>query len=80
MRDRGGGLMMPSCARSQVLLDADDHAKICDFGLARMSRDGHSMTGYIGTPQYMAPGACARVCVCACGRRLVTALPPACAR
>ena len=41
-----------------VLLDEDYNPKICDFGVARLMKDGghqFTMTGQIGTPIYMAP-------------------------
>ena len=39
-----------------ILLDANGHVKICDFGVARIvGRNRSSMTGQVGTPVYMAP-------------------------
>jgi serine/threonine protein kinase len=41
-----------------VLLDSNYHPKICDFGVARLMKEGShqfTMTGQIGTPIYMAP-------------------------
>lgn len=39
-----------------ILLDADDFPRICDFGMSRyMPDDGSLMTGGIGTVQWMAP-------------------------
>jgi serine/threonine protein kinase len=39
-----------------VLLDADDFPKVCDFGVSRyLDQNGELMTGSIGTPQWMAP-------------------------
>lgn len=39
-----------------ILLDADDFPKICDFGMARTKSTGSDqMTGGIGTSQWMAP-------------------------
>ena len=41
-----------------VLLDQGYNPKICDFGVARLMKDGghqFTMTGQIGTPIYMAP-------------------------
>lgn len=37
-----------------VLLDREMHVRICDFGLARNDNIGE-MTGFVGTPAYMAP-------------------------
>jgi serine/threonine protein kinase len=39
-----------------VLVDnpRTQHAKICDFGLARLARPT-DMTGFVGTANYMAP-------------------------
>ena len=41
-----------------ILLDEDYRPKICDFGVARLMKEGShqfTMTGQIGTPIYMAP-------------------------
>lgn len=39
-----------------ILLDKDEHAKLCDFGLARnMTMETHVLTSIKGTPLYMAP-------------------------
>jgi len=39
-----------------ILLDKDEHAKLCDFGLARnMTIGTHVLTSIKGTPLYMAP-------------------------
>lgn len=39
-----------------VLLDADEFPKICDFGMSRiLPQDGSMMTGSVGTSQWMAP-------------------------
>lgn len=39
-----------------MLLDSSGHAKLCDFGLARiMTNATHILTSIKGTPLYMAP-------------------------
>jgi serine/threonine protein kinase len=57
---RFGSVRSPACARDlkpgNVLVENSYNKvmKICDFGLARFARPS-DMTGFVGTPQYMAP-------------------------
>jgi serine/threonine protein kinase len=38
-----------------VLLDADDYPKLCDYGMSRTIATDGAMTGGAGTSQWMAP-------------------------
>jgi tRNA A-37 threonylcarbamoyl transferase component Bud32 len=38
-----------------ILLDADDYPKVCDFGMSREIATDGNMTGGVGTSQWMAP-------------------------
>jgi hypothetical protein len=52
----GGGTDGPGTQKpANILLDGDLHVRLADFGLSRAVVDSLTMTGAIGTPQYMAP-------------------------
>ncbi|XP_058210416.1 SNF1-related protein kinase catalytic subunit alpha KIN10-like [Rhododendron vialii] len=38
-----------------LLLDSEHNIKICDFGLSNITRDGHFLKTYCGTPDFAAP-------------------------
>lgn len=40
---------------ANILLDESYNAKVCDFGLSRLTAKTRSMTGNCGTVQWMAP-------------------------
>lgn len=38
-----------------VLMDGDGGVKLCDFGVSRLVKKGHTINEQCGTPAYLAP-------------------------
>ena len=55
----GAGIVTATCKPSNILLDTDGRAKVCDFGIAKVfggeSGDHTQTGGGLGTPGYVAP-------------------------